>query len=64
MGMATAFKTTLEDGRMASMTADEMAASLVQSECDYLNNRRIERHVNQAHFRYKTNIEHLVILPG
>jgi DNA replication protein DnaC len=58
-GMATAFKTTLEDGRMASMTADEMFAFLVESEWDYRNNRRIERHVNQARFRYKANIEHL-----
>jgi DNA replication protein DnaC len=58
-GMATAFKTTLEDGRMARMTADEMVAFLVQSEWDYRNNRRIELHINQAHFRYKASIEHL-----
>jgi len=58
-GMATAFKTTLEDGRMASMTADEMVAFLVESEWDHRNNRRIERHINQARFRYKANIEHL-----
>jgi len=58
-GMATAFKTTLEDGRMASMTADEMVAFMVESEWDYRNNRRIERHINQARFRYKANIEHL-----
>ena len=44
LGMATAFKTTLEDGRMASMTADEMVAFLVESEWDHRNNRRIERH--------------------
>jgi DNA replication protein DnaC len=58
-GMAIAFTATLEDGRMASMTADEMVAFLVQSEWDYRNNRRIERHINQAHFRYKANIEHV-----
>ena len=58
-GMAIAFKTTLEDGRMASMTADEMVAFMVESEWDYRNNRRIERHINQARFRYKANIEHL-----
>ena len=56
-GMVTAFKTTLEDGRMTSMTADEMVAFLVESEWDYRNNRRIERHINQARFRYKANIE-------
>ncbi len=59
LGMATAFKTTLEDGRMASMTADEMVAFLVESEWDHRNNRRIERHINQARFRYKANLEHL-----
>jgi len=58
-GMATAFKTTLEDGRMATMTADDMIAFLVQSEWDYRNNRRIERHINQARFRYKANMENL-----
>jgi DNA replication protein DnaC len=57
--MATAFKTTLEDGRMSSMTADEMVAFMVESEWDHRNNRRIERHINQARFRYKANIEHL-----
>jgi len=58
-GMATAFKTTLEDGRMAVMTADEMVAFLVQSEWDYRDNRRTEIRVRQARFRYKANIEHL-----
>ena len=58
-GMATAFKTTLEDGRMSSMTADEMVAFMVESEWDHRNNLRIERHINQARFRYKANIEHL-----
>ncbi|TFG74235.1 MAG: ATP-binding protein, partial [Thermodesulfobacteriales bacterium] len=58
-GMAMAFKTTLEDGRMASMTADEMVAFMIESEWDHRNNRRIERHINQARFRYKANIEHL-----
>ena len=59
LGMAMAFNTTLEDGRMASMTADEMVAFMVESEWDYRNNRRIERHITQARFRYKANIENL-----
>jgi DNA replication protein DnaC len=58
-GMALAFKTTLEDGRMTRMTADEIVAFLIESEWDHRNNRRIERHINQARFRYKANIEHL-----
>ncbi len=58
-GMATAFKTTLEDGRMARMTADEMVAFLVEAEWDDRDNRRIERHISQARFRYKANVEHI-----
>lgn len=44
---------------MTSMTADEMLAFLIESEWDHRNNRRIERHINQARFRYKANIQHL-----
>jgi DNA replication protein DnaC len=58
-GIAIAFITTLEDGRMVSMTVDELVAFMVELEWDYRNNRRIERHINQARFCYKANIEHL-----
>jgi hypothetical protein len=47
-GMAIAFKTTLEDGRMTRMTADEIISFMVESEWDHRNNRRIERHINQV----------------
>ena len=58
-GIAIAFITTLEDGRMVSMTVDELVAFMVELEQDYRNNRRIERHIDQAHFCYKANIEYL-----
>ena len=58
-GIAIAFITTLEDGRMVSMTVDELVAFMVELEWDYRNNRRIERQINQARFCYKANIEHL-----
>jgi len=58
-GMARAFRTSLEDGRLASMTGDELVSMLVESEWDDRNNRRIERHQRNARFRYKANLEQL-----
>jgi DNA replication protein DnaC len=58
-GMVRAFKTSMEDGKLKSMTADEMIAFLIESEWDDRNNRRIERHLRNAHFRYKSGIEQI-----
>jgi DNA replication protein DnaC len=58
-GMAAAFKTTMEGGRGATLTADEMAELLIGSEWDDRNNRRIERNVRNARFRYNACIEQL-----
>lgn len=62
-GMAMAFATCLEDGRMATMTADEMISFLIHSEWDDRNNRRIERHIRNAKFRYNASIEKLYFGP-
>lgn len=58
-GMARAFSTCLEDGKLSSMTADEMIGFLVTSEWDDRNNRRIERHIRNAKFRYNACFEKL-----
>ena len=58
-GMAGAFKTSLEDGIKINFTADEMVAFLIESEWDDRNNRRIERRIHTARFRYKANIEQI-----
>lgn len=58
-GMVRAFKTSMEDGKLKSMTTDEMIAFLIESEWDDRNNRRIERHLRNAHFRYKSGIEQI-----
>ena len=58
-GMAGAFKTSLEDGGKVPMTADEMISFLVESEWDDRNNRRIERRIRSARFRYKANVEQI-----
>jgi len=62
-GMARAFNSCLEDGRMASMTADEMVSFLITSEYDDRFNRRIERHIRNARFRYNASVEKLYFGP-
>ena len=58
-GMAGAFKASLEDGRLTKMTADEMVSWLMDAEWDDRNNRRVERNLRNAHFRYNASIEQL-----
>jgi len=58
-GMASAFKTSLEDSRNVHLTTDEMISFLIESEWDDRNNRRIERRIRTARFRYKANIEQI-----
>jgi len=62
-GMARAFSSCLEDGRMSKMTADEMLSFLITSEWDDRHNRRIERHLRNAKFRYNASIEKLYFGP-
>jgi DNA replication protein DnaC len=57
--MASAFKTSLEDGGKVHLTTDEMISFLIESEWDDRNNRRIERRIRTARFRYKANIEQI-----
>ena len=58
-GMVRAFRTSIENGSMIQMTGDEMVSMLVDAEWDERNNRRIERQMRNAKFRYKANIEQL-----
>jgi DNA replication protein DnaC len=58
-GMVRAFKTSMEGDKLKDMTADEMIAFLIESEWDDRNNRRVERHLRNAHFRYKTGVEQI-----
>lgn len=57
--MARAFSTSLENGHLSKMTNDEMISLLIDSEWDDRNNRRIERQMRNARFRYKANMEQL-----
>jgi DNA replication protein DnaC len=58
-GMANAFKSSIEDGRLTQFTADEMVAYLIESEWDDRNNRRVDRQIRNARFRYNASIEQL-----
>jgi DNA replication protein DnaC len=56
-GMFHAFKSSLETGQTNDYTADELLAHLVDAEWDDRQNRRIERQIFYARFRYKASME-------
>ena len=62
-GMASAFSSCLEDGQLSKMTADEMLSFLITSEYDDRHNRRIDRTIRNARFRYNASIEKLYYGP-
>ncbi len=58
-GMARAFCTSLESGAVEKQTADEFLGMLIASEWDERTNRKQERSVKNAHFRYKALVEQI-----
>ena len=58
-GMAKAFHLTLESGKNEKFTPDEMVAHLVESEWDERYNRKLDRTVHAARFRYKASVEQI-----
>ncbi len=56
-GMFHAFKSSLETGKTNDHTADELLAMLVDAEWDDRQNRKIDRTIQGAKFRYKASIE-------
>ena len=59
-GMKRAFRTTMESGQMNQYTPDEMVGFLIESEWDDRHNRKIERSLLNAKFRYKAGIESII----
>lgn len=59
LGMACAFQQTHETGRNETFTPDEMVTHLVDSEWDERYNRRLDRSLRDARFRYKASVEQL-----
>ena len=58
-GMATCFDAMLKAGGGQPLTADEMIATLIQAEWNERENRRTERHIKQAKFRFHAAIEQI-----
>ncbi len=59
LGMAKAFHLTLESGKNENYTPDEMVAHLIDSEWDERYNRKLDRTLQAARFRYKASIEQI-----
>jgi len=59
LGMAKAFQLAMETGKNEKFTPDEMIAHLIESEWDDRHNRKMNRTVKDARFRYKASIEQI-----
>lgn len=58
-GMARIFQNSLEKSGLKLLTPDEMVAHLVEAEWDDRYNRKLDRSLHRAHFRYKAAIEQI-----
>ena len=58
-GMARAFHLTQQSEKNEKFTPDEMIAHLIDSEWDERYNRKLDRTVKAARFRYKASIEQI-----
>jgi DNA replication protein DnaC len=58
-GMARALKLTMESGKNEKFTPDEMITHLIESEWDERYNRKLDRSLYAARFRYKASIEQI-----
>lgn len=58
-GMVRAFRTSLESGNAEKCTADELLSMLIDSEWDERFNRKLNRSVKNARFRYKAAVEQI-----
>ncbi len=59
-GMHGAFKTAIETGKTDDYTIDEFAAYITDAEWDDRQNRKIERGIKNARFRYKATVEDII----
>jgi DNA replication protein DnaC len=58
-GFARIYRQIQETGMNKDFTIDEIIAHLVQAEWDERYNRRLEKLVAKAKFRYQTTMEHV-----
>jgi len=60
LGMAAAFQASFEQEQMVNLTNDQIISMLIEAEWDDRNNRRIDRRLRQAKFRYNANMEQIL----
>lgn len=58
-GMARAYQTLLETGKNMDLTIDESISHLVDNEWDDKHNRKLDRLIKAARFRYHASVEEL-----
>lgn len=58
-GMARAFHLTHQSEKNEKFTPDEMITHLIDSEWDERYNRKLDRTINAARFRYKASVEQI-----
>lgn len=58
-GMVRAFKLTQESGKNEKFTVDEMISHLVEAEWDERYNRKMDRSLKHAKFRYNASVEQI-----
>lgn len=58
-GMVKAFRSTMETGAKNQFTADELLSHLVDAEWDERHNRRLQRLLKAARFRYHAGFEEI-----
>ena len=63
-GMHRAFRTALETGSTNDYTQDEFIGYLTEAEWDDRQNRKIERTIKNARFRYKAAVEEIIYEPS
>ena len=58
-GMVRSFRTSLESGNAEKCTSDEFLSMFIDSEWDERYNRKLNRSVRNARFRYKASVEQI-----
>ena len=58
-GMENSFRTIIESGKNHSLTNDELMSMLIQSEWEDRENRKINRYLKAARFRYNASVEEI-----
>ena len=59
LGMQAAFQTSLETRQYEQLSADELVTLLIQAEYDDRQNRKVNRYLKAARFRYSAQVEQI-----